>query len=69
MAHSLRQLTTQWRASSAAGKVLVKLLIGGQTYPIHSFPAGTTYMGIVWVPWAWEMVKKGKISGLSMGGW
>ena len=33
-----------------------------------TFPAGTTYMGIVWEPWAWEWVKKGKISGLSMGG-
>lgn len=33
-----------------------------------TFPAGTTYMGIVWEPWAWELVKKGKISGLSMGG-
>ena len=27
-----------------AGKVLVKLQIGSQTYPIHTFPAGTAYL-------------------------
>ncbi len=26
------------------GKVLVKLKVGNQTYPIHAFPAGTTYL-------------------------
>jgi hypothetical protein len=32
------------------------------------FPAGTVYMGVEWAPWAWEEVKKGKITGFSMGG-
>jgi len=31
-------------SGAPAGKVLVKLLIGGQTYVIHSFPAGTNYL-------------------------
>lgn len=32
-------------------------------------PAGTVYMGVIWEPWAYEMVKKGKLLGFSMGGW
>lgn len=32
-------------------------------------PAGTTYLGVVWEPWAYEDVKKQKITGFSMGGW
>jgi hypothetical protein len=34
-----------------------------------TFPAGTVYMGVVWEPWAYDMVKKGKLLGFSMGGW
>lgn len=33
-----------------------------------TFPAGTAYMGVLWQPWAWEMVKNEEITGLSMGG-
>jgi LysM repeat protein len=32
------------------------------------FPAGTTFMGVIWEPEAWEDVKKGKLLGFSMGG-
>jgi hypothetical protein len=31
-------------SGAPAGKVLAKLAIGGHTYTIHSFPAGTTYL-------------------------
>lgn len=34
-----------------------------------TFPAGTVYMGVVWEPWAYEDVKKGRITGFSMGGY
>lgn len=34
-----------------------------------SLPAGTVYMGVIWEPWAWEMVQKGRLLGFSMGGW
>jgi starvation-inducible DNA-binding protein len=34
----------------------------------YTFPAGTPYLGIVWQPWAWELIKKGDIRGLSIGG-
>lgn len=33
-----------------------------------TFPAGTAYIGVVWEPWAWELVKDGKVRGMSMGG-
>lgn len=34
----------------------------------QEFPPETVYMGVVWEPWAWELVKEGKIRGYSMGG-
>lgn len=34
-----------------------------------TLPAGTVYMGVVWEPWAWDMVQKGRLLGFSMGGW
>lgn len=33
-----------------------------------AFPEGTVFLGVVWEPWAWEMVKEGKIRGYSIGG-
>ena len=34
----------------------------------YTFPAGTPFLGVVWEPWAWEMIKSGEIRGLSIGG-
>jgi len=33
-----------------------------------TYPAGTVLLGVVWEPWAWEMVEKGEITGFSIGG-
>ena len=33
-----------------------------------SYPAGTVFLGVQWKPWAWELVKAGKIQGFSIGG-
>lgn len=33
-----------------------------------TYPAGTVLLGVVWEPWAWEMVKSGEITGFSIGG-
>lgn len=33
-----------------------------------TYPAGTVFMGTQWQPWAWELVKKGKLTGFSIGG-
>lgn len=34
----------------------------------HTYPAGTVFMGVQWEPWAWSMVKAGKLTGYSIGG-
>lgn len=34
----------------------------------YKFPAGTPFLGIIWEPWAWELIKSGDIRGLSIGG-
>jgi len=33
-----------------------------------AFPAGTPFMGVVWTEEAWERVKKGELTGYSIGG-
>ena len=33
-----------------------------------AFPEGTVFLGVQWEPWAWAMVKEGKIRGYSIGG-
>lgn len=33
-----------------------------------TFPAGTPFLGVIWEPWAWELIKNGEIRGLSIGG-
>lgn len=32
------------------------------------FPENTVFMGVIWEPWAWELVKSGKLRGYSIGG-
>ena len=34
----------------------------------RTIPAGSIWMGTIWEPWAWEMIKSGTIRGLSFGG-
>lgn len=33
-----------------------------------TYPAGTVFLGVQWKPWAWDLVKTGKITGFSIGG-
>jgi len=33
-----------------------------------TYPSGTVLLGVVWEPWAWELVKSGDITGFSIGG-
>jgi hypothetical protein len=42
--------------------------INGQV-AAHVYPAGTVMLGVVWEPWAWELVKAGKVTGYSIGGY
>lgn len=39
----------------------------GSESPV-TYPSGTVFMGVQWEPWAWELVKKGKLTGYSIGG-
>ncbi len=32
------------------------------------FPANTPFLGVVWEPWAWDLVKAGELRGYSIGG-
>jgi len=34
----------------------------------HTYPPNTVFLGVIWEPWAWEMVTEGKIRGYSIGG-
>jgi hypothetical protein len=34
----------------------------------HTYPANTVFLGVIWEPWAWDLVKSGKILGYSIGG-
>lgn len=40
----------------------------GQPVRKVKFPANTVYTGVVWTPETWNEVKKGAITGFSMGG-
>ena len=34
----------------------------------HTFPEQTPFMGVIWEPWAWELIEKGELRGYSIGG-
>ena len=34
----------------------------------HTYPPNTVFLGVIWEPWAWQMVQDGKIRGYSIGG-
>lgn len=49
-------------------EVEVPLTKADGTITKHKYPAGTTFLGVKWDPWAWELIKKGELRGLSIGG-
>lgn len=48
--------------------VEAELTVPNQGASKFAFPANTPFMGVVWEPWAWELVKAGKLRGYSIGG-
>lgn len=48
--------------------VEAELTVPNQGVSKYAFPANTPFMGVVWEPWAWELVKAGKLRGYSIGG-
>ena len=47
-------------------KIPVQKADGGKME--HKYPPNTVFMGVIWKDWAWELVKKGKLRGYSIGG-
>jgi hypothetical protein len=47
-------------------KVPMKKANGGTSE--ITYPANTVFMGVLWKDWAWDLVKKGKLRGYSIGG-
>lgn len=38
------------------------------TADVCEFPPNTVFLGVIWEPWAWDMVKAGSLRGYSIGG-
>lgn len=45
-----------------------QLSVPGQGVTKYTFPPDTPFLGVVWEPWAWELVKSGQLRGYSIGG-
>lgn len=45
-----------------------EMATGDGAFTKVTLPANTVYQGVIWEPWAYELVKKGKLNGMSMGG-
>lgn len=44
------------------------LSVPNQGVTKFEFPANTPFLGVVWEPWAWDLVKSGQLRGYSIGG-
>lgn len=49
-------------------EVEVPLTKADGTVTKYKYPANTPFLGVQWEPWAWELVKAGKLRGYSIGG-
>ena len=49
-------------------EVTADLAVPGEGITKYTFPADTPFMGVIWEPWAWELVKAGELRGYSIGG-
>jgi hypothetical protein len=48
-------------------QVTTGLTVDGVTKQ-HTFPEMTPFMGVIWEPWAWDLVDAGALRGYSIGG-
>lgn len=44
------------------------MTLPGEEEKSLDFPANTPFMGVVWEPWAWDLVENGDLRGYSIGG-
>lgn len=49
-------------------EVTTKMALPGEEGRTVTLPADTPYMGVVWEPWAWDLVQESKLRGYSFGG-
>jgi len=49
-------------------EVSVPMMSSDGTADVTEFPPNTVFLGVVWEPWAWDMVKAGSLRGYSIGG-
>ena len=49
-------------------EVKVPIVMKDATQKELTFPADTVFLGVVCEPWAWKLVKDGKLRGYSIGG-
>lgn len=67
--HDRSIVAGEWvEAMSWPFEVEVPLTKADGTVTKYKYPAGTPFLGVQWEPWAWELVKAGKLRGYSIGG-
>ena len=49
-------------------EVEAPIILKDATQSSMKFPANTVFLGVKWEPWAWDMIKEGKLRGYSIGG-
>lgn len=49
-------------------EVEAPIMLKNATQSTLKFPANTVFLGVRWEPWAWQMIKEGKLRGYSIGG-
>jgi hypothetical protein len=49
-------------------EVEAPIIMKDATQSTLKFPANTVFLGVKWEPWAWSMIKEGKLRGYSIGG-
>jgi hypothetical protein len=67
--HDRRKVAGEWVEIMAwPYDVDAPILMKDSTQDNLRFPANTVFLGVQWKPWAWELVKGGKLRGYSIGG-
>jgi hypothetical protein len=67
--HNRDVVAGEWvEAMTIPFPVEVPMMKSDGTHTTTNFPANTVFMGVIWEPWAWNLVKAGKLRGYSIGG-
>ncbi len=48
--------------------ITAAMSLPGENDKAFDFPANTPFMGVIWEPWAWDLVQNGELRGYSIGG-